>query len=691
MTANLSSLRQLKSDGTSALLAIISATIFCFIPNFSAHAQTGPFSPTNWPSTIDTNSTADYEIIDFTANFTTPGGWNPTITFPAGGDQDYISATLDGLTGDQSTSSFMNIADANYASFANTPVVDILLQVFGNDTLYNTDGSGKNVMFREGALGTELAVSGGIVPPGANNGHWNWILFRITNAVNPHPQNTSGLRYIGFVPTPAPPGTQNGGVNGGTLRIEGVPGISIRAVAMGPQGVFGATNVVNAVFAPPAACNPEPPINLASIDINAGVTNHLIVLNDTDQTVAYQNNVGPAGDLRRAVQATSAYMNFGILSNYLGQPCNAPRPMKVCVEFYDDPALTGVSFGPEMYATDASGGTALYAGPLYTMTGTGLWLKLAFWIQGVDLAGINTGPYTGGPRLVFNGGFPFIDRIELGVVRSGTNVLAGLDPEPAFFINPLICTTNYAYFAELDLQNGVTNGLDVGSSGGDQRMVVELAGPPGDQRLSLRPDSGDPNLQFAIINSVFGPSYQDNTRASMRLTYYDDPALVGASLRPQVYRTYVNGLSQIIPPPAPYNTRATLTGTGKWLEAYFELPNANFQGVNQGPQSLVRFQTTRAVSSDPASGNVHVSRVRYDIMRPCGPYIGINMLQALGINRTNNQPKLTWFGSASLVASPSVSGTYNNVLSVTNIATNSYAPSTLSPSQFFRLKFPPLP
>ncbi len=222
-------------------------------------------------------------------------------------------------------------------------------------------------------------------------------------------------------------------------------------------------------------------------------------------------------------------------------------------------------------------------------------------------------------------------------------------------------------------------------------MVVELAGPPGDQRLSLRPDSGDPNLQFAIINSVFGPSYQDNTRASMRLTYYDDPALVGASLRPQVYRTYVNGLSQIIPPPAPYNTRATLTGTGKWLEAYFELPNANFQGVNQGPQSLVRFQTTRAVSSDPASGNVHVSRVRYDIMRPCGPYIGINMLQALGINRTNNQPKLTWFGSASLVASPSVSGTYNNVLSVTNIATNSYAPSTLSPSQFFRLKFPPLP
>jgi hypothetical protein len=587
----------------------------------------------------------------------------------------------------------MNIADANYAQFANTPVVDILLQLFGDDTLYNTNGSGKNVIFREGALGTELPVSGGIVPPGANNGHWNWILFSITNAINPSPQNTSGLRYIGFVPTPPPAGTQNGGVNGGTLRVEGVPGISIRAVALGPHGAFGTTNVVDAVFAPPAPCNPEPAVNLASIDINAGVTNHLIVLNDTDQTVGYQNNVGPAGDLRRAVQATATYMNFGILSNYLGQPCNTPRPMKVCVEFYDDPALAGASasFGPEMYATDGSGGTAFYTGPLYTMTGTGLWLKLAFWIQGVDLKGVNTGTFTGGPRLLFSGGFPFIDKIELGVVRSGTNVLAGLDPDPAFLINPLICTTNYAYFAELDLQKGITNGLDVGTSGGDQLMVVEMAGPPGDLRLSLRPDGGDVNLQFQILNSVFGPSYQDNTRASMRLTYYDDPALVGASLRPQVYRTYVNGLSQIIPPPPPYNTRATLTGTGKWLEAYFELPNADFEGVNQGPQSLVRFQTTRAVSSDPTSGNVHVSRVRYDIMRPCGPYIGINMLQALGISQTNNQPRPNWFGSATLVGSPVVNGTYTNVLSVTNITTNTYAPPTLQPAQFFRLKFPPLP
>jgi hypothetical protein len=659
--------------------------------SLSLQAQTGPFSPTNWPPTIDTNAVVDYLIVDPNAAFNTPPAWQPNISFSGGGDQAFAIATRAGLSGDESTSAFMNIADANYAQFASTPVVDILLQVYGNDNLYNADGTGRTVTFREGALGTENPVSGGVVPPGANNGHWNWILFRITNAVNPHVQNTTGMRYIGFVPTPAPPGTQNGGVNGGTLRVEGVAGITIRAVAMGPQGAFGTTNVINAIFEPPVVCSPEPAVNLAFIDINASVTNHLVVLNNLDQTVTNQNSVGPAGDHRKAVQATSTYMNFGISSNYLGQPCNNSRPMKVCVEFYDDPLLAGVSFGPEMYAVDNTGATATYTGPLFTLTGSDKWVKVAFWIPSVNLTGVNATPFTGGPRLVFNGGFPFIDRVELGVVRSGTNALAGLDPDPAYFIEPRICTTNYAYYAELDLQNNIKNGLDVGSSGGDQNMVVEMAGPANDQRLSIRPDQGNPNLQFQILNQVFGPSYQDNTRASIRMTYYDDPALVGASLRPQVYRTYVNGVSQIIGPPAPYNTRVTLTGTGKWLEAYFELPNVDFEGVNQGPQSLVRFQTTRAVATNSDSGNVHVSRVRYDIVRPCGPYLGINMLQNIGIKMKSNQPSVTWFGSGTLRAASAVTGPYVDTLSVTNISTNSYVPPAAHPAQFFDIKFPPLP
>ncbi len=383
----------------------------------------------------------------------------------------------------------MNIADSNFAVWANTPVLDILLQVYGNDKLYNANGSGRGVSFLTGTLPNPYAAGAGPVPPGANNSQWNWMLFTITNGLN----SVTGQRYVGFVPSPAPAGSQDGGVNSGTLRIQNLSGIIVRAVAVGEHGAFGTPNQIN-VFPPPPACDPEPAVNLAFVDVNAKLTNNLIVLNNGDQTVTYQSNVGPAADQRTAVQATATYMNFGILNGYLGAPCNPPRPMKVCVEFYDDPALAGASFGPEAYAADSTGDLATYAGPLYTLHGSGQWVKVAFWVPNVDLAGVNTAPLTGGPRLIFNGGFPFIDRVELGVQRTGTNALAGLDPDATYYLDPTICTTNYGNYAEIDLQQGITNNLNVGTSGGDQNMVVEMAGPSGDQRLSIRPDAGNNNM-----------------------------------------------------------------------------------------------------------------------------------------------------------------------------------------------------
>ena len=61
--------------------------------------------------------------------------------------------------------------------FANVPVIDILLQVYGNSSLYNADGSGKG----RGHSGRPVEListtpSAGTVPPGANNGVWNWML-----------------------------------------------------------------------------------------------------------------------------------------------------------------------------------------------------------------------------------------------------------------------------------------------------------------------------------------------------------------------------------------------------------------------------------------------------------------------------------------------------------------------------------
>ena len=237
--------------------------------------------------------------------------------------------------------------------------------------------------------------------------------------------------------------------------------MTVRAIALGPQGAFGTSNQVN-VFTPAATCAAEPPVNLTYVDFNQGVSNYLTVINDANQgyTFIVQSGVGPAGDLRTAIQTTSGLMNFGILSNYLGLPCNTPRTMKLGLEVYDDPNLVGTQIMPAQFATDAQGDLGSYAGSPYTLTGTGKWLKLGFWIPAVDLVGVGTAPLTGGPTLSFvNGGFPYIDRIELGIIRAGTNALAGQDPAPDYYMNPLICTTNYGYYAEWDPHDGITNNV----------------------------------------------------------------------------------------------------------------------------------------------------------------------------------------------------------------------------------------
>jgi len=208
--------------------------------------QAAPSAVTDWPATAGSKATVHYFIADPKAGFTTRAGWNQSLSFAEDGDQAYKTVSFNSLAGFQSTDAFMNIADASYAAWTNTPVIDVLLQVYGDGTLY-TNGIGQEVMFRTGALGSENPVSGGKVPAGANNGQWNWILFSVTNAVNP----ATGKRYVGNVPDSSQPGTDNGGVNDGTIRIEGVPGITIRAVAIGPKGAFGTADQIN-VFAPAA-------------------------------------------------------------------------------------------------------------------------------------------------------------------------------------------------------------------------------------------------------------------------------------------------------------------------------------------------------------------------------------------------------------------------------------------------------
>ena len=67
------------------------------------------------------------------------------------------------------------------------------------------------------------------------------------------------------------------------------------------------------------------------------------------------------------------------------------------------------------------------------------------------------------------------------------------------------------------------------------------------------------------------------------------------------------------------------------------------------------------------------------------------MLQTIGIQETNNAPTVKWFGTATLQSAAAVGGPYTNIMSVTNILTNSYAPPETAPKQFFRLQYPPYP
>ena len=594
-------------------LVLVSATLV---------AQTGPFDPENWPTTVNPAMKVHYVVTD--ATLAPPGGtWlEATLQALTGGDQTTTDLTIGGHQAKKVTGNYLNIADVEFGEWADDEFIDILVQVYGDAALFNAQGQPRDFVFLTGVLPNLAWPIGGQIPVEARNQRWNWVLFRIPNDLRP----SGDSRYVGSIPSGAQGGFQNGGVNGGTIRFEDVPNLLVRVVAFGEQGAFGAPEDINQ-FLPPETCDPEPNTNLVGIDLAAGTTNHLVVLNDGDQTVTFQANVGPAGDQRTAVRPDGTFLNFGITDNYLGKPCNDAHAVKVCVDFYDDPLFAGadVRFGPEAYATDALGGTATYpADQRQVLAGTDKWIRRSWTIPAVNLKGVNTGSLTGGPRLASENGAVCVSRCEIAVLRTGSHPLAGIDPLADCYEDPAICTDAYGNYAEWDLAAGVINGLDMGTSGGDQEMIVAEAGPAADRRQAVRParDDGTPGathqyLNFAILNEALGPSSQPPAHLAICVTYYDDPLLTGAGFRPEVYITERSGSSTFGFTPNTYFV--TLTGSDKWLDAYWEIPDVKFNGVNQGPQAAARF-----VVDD----KIFVSRVRYGVIRPCGPNAGVNPLAA---------------------------------------------------------------
>lgn len=612
--------------------------------------QTGPYDPEAWPPTIDTGKLVHYVVTDGVLDW--PGGaWTDALSILSGGDQGTADTNIGGHTGKKVTGSYLNVADSLFTDWANSEFIDILVQVYGNEAVLGAGGAPRNFNFLTGVLPEIAAPNGGQIPVEGKNSRWNWVLFRIPNGI----RNSDGTRLVGSIPANAQGGYNNGGVNGGTIRFEGVGNLIVRVVAFGEEGAFGTPEDINQ-FLPPEGCDPEPNTNLAGIDIAANTADHVQVLNDGDQTVTFQDNVGPANDRRRAVRPDGSYLNFGITENYLGKACNDPRAVKVCVDFYDDPAFEGwdVRFGPEAYATDAQTGIGFYpAEQRHLLAGTGTWIRRSWTVPAVNLRGVNAGALTAGPRFISENGQVFVSRYQLAVLRVGDHPLAGQDPLADCYADPNVCTDAYGNYAELDLGQDIRNGLDVGSSGGDQNMIVEEAGPANDRRQAVRAahDDGAPGFQhqylnFAITDQALGPNSQPPARLAICITYYDDPNLLGTSIRPEVYQTERNGVQTL---GFTDNTwLVALEGTDQWRTAYWEIPDVKFNGVNQGPQAAARFAT---VDAGDVQGKIAITRVRYAVIRPCGPTAGVNLLEeckppptdvSLTIARVGNDVQLSW-------------------------------------------------
>ena len=610
----------------------------CLLATSASLFAQGPYDPDQWPFVADPTKVVHFASAD---NSFTPlaDSWTATLSMLSGGDQATSPVTLRSRAGLKVLGNYLNTADSVFTEWADNETIDILMLVYGDDAVLSTNGQPRNFNFLIGTLPELSAPLGGQIPVAAKNQKWNWVLFRIANGL----RASDGTRFVGSIPANAQGAFQFGGVNGGTIRLEGVPNLIARVIAFGEQGAFGEPTDYTA-FEPPDVCDPEPATNHAFLDLHNAATNHMTVINEGDQMTEIVDDAGPVEAPRRAVRALGAYMNFAVMDNYLGQTCNDPRAMKICVEFYDDPALAGSRFGPEAYSTDSTGSVGFVPPERrYTLRGSGEWRSVAWTIPSVTLFGVNVAPLTAGPRLIFETGKPFISRFDLAVFRVTPHPLAGQDPLSGCFEDPDICTTNYGNYAEMNLATVVFDGLAPGTSVGDQNMIQAEAGPVTDLRMAIRPahNDGAPGfahqyLNLSIVNEPFGPSTQPNARLAICMTYYDDPLLAGQSFRPEVYQSDRNGITGFAFTPG--NIAVALQGTDRWREAYFELPDVKFLGVNQGPQAAARFFV---------SGKIYFSRVRYAVIRPCGPLAGVNRLAechhpTLRIRREAGNARLSW-------------------------------------------------
>ena len=265
--------------------------------NLNLRAQVGPFDPAQWPPTSDPNKVVHYTTLDPDLQPLGAGWLGGALSVLSGGDQATVPISIGCLPGTKVLGNYLNTADPGFSEWADNDTIDILMQVYGDSGVLAPNGTPRGFHFLTGVLPELAAPLGGVLPVETRNGKWNWVLFRIANGVRP----SDGTRFVGSIPANAGGAFLSGGVNGGTLRLEGVPNLILRTIAFGELGAFGEPNQINA-FLPADQCDPEPETNHAFLDIHSGLSRNLSVLTGGDQPTESVTDVGPEDDRRGAAR-----------------------------------------------------------------------------------------------------------------------------------------------------------------------------------------------------------------------------------------------------------------------------------------------------------------------------------------------------------------------------------------------------
>ncbi|MDX9752836.1 MAG: hypothetical protein RBU29_02690, partial [bacterium] len=341
----------------------------------------------SWPPDTDFSQEIHFWSADDFLTDAIPAGkggdFLPTLTILSGGDQTNEDVEIGGVFAKRATSNYFNVRDEGYWVWPDVPVIDVLVQYFASAESIKND-----VGFLLGVLGNLHGIGGFTFESLTDK--FEWRLFRI--------DNSGGWAGNDMVVSPIPTGGEYGGVNGGTIRFERVSNVIFRAVAFGPEGAFGEPEVINATHT--VEFNPDLYPNVAEWDMDKGVTNGLNIYRDpgSDQEIVESENIGPANDKRKAARpamddgtggARDIYVNWEILNEHFGPTSQPSTRVKLVAEYYDDPALAGTVFGPEVYVT-AGDALAFYPGDKRTtLAGSGKWKEAVWYVKDVKFKGVN--------------------------------------------------------------------------------------------------------------------------------------------------------------------------------------------------------------------------------------------------------------------------------------------------------------